>query len=141
MGSTDNGNRIKTASQPSLFDSSGSAPDREEAELRLNAHPNVPLPSETVAHDGAPAAVPAYTEPVWTQRLKLVIFVLFCAELGMLLIVLPWTPVWTHNTLLSNHAQLRAILYHGFTRGAVAGLGLLDIWIGIWAAVQYREKK
>ena len=59
----------------------------------------------------------------------------------MLLFVLPWTPVWTNNSLLAGHAQLRAFLHSYFTRGAITGIGLVDIWIGIWSAVQYREHK
>ena len=78
--------------------------------------------------------------PIWVQRLQLIVFVVFCVELGMLLAVLPWTRVWTENSLVLSHPGLRAVLQHNFVRGAVTGLGLVDIWLGIWEAVHYRER-
>ncbi len=78
---------------------------------------------------------------LWVQRISLVVFVVFCIELGMLLAVLPWTRVWTENSLLLGRPALRAIAHLNFVRGLVSGLGLIDIWIGIWEAVHYRESK
>ena len=57
----------------------------------------------------------------------------------MILLVVPWTPVWTQNSLLQGLPTFKALVEHGFVRGAVSGLGLLNIWIGISDAVQYRE--
>ncbi|MFB3917076.1 MAG: hypothetical protein ACE14M_10125 [Terriglobales bacterium] len=79
--------------------------------------------------------------PVWVQRLSLIIFVMFCIELGMLLAVLPWTRVWMDNSILASHPTLRAVFHAYFVRGAVTGLGLVDIWLGIWEAAHYRETK
>ncbi len=59
----------------------------------------------------------------------------------MILLVLPWTPVWTQNSLLTGYPALQTIADHGFLRGAVSGLGLINIWIGIYDAVQYKEYK
>jgi hypothetical protein len=80
--------------------------------------------------------------PVWLQRLSMVIQVLFCIELGLLLAVLPWYgPVWSSNYLLADHPEIRAIIQHNFVRGVVSGLGLVDIWLGIWDAVHYHDRK
>jgi hypothetical protein len=76
---------------------------------------------------------------LWIQRLKLGIDVIFFIELGMILLVLPWTPVWTQNSLLMGFPTIQRIAEHGFLRGAVSGLGLINIWIGISDAVHYRE--
>ena len=32
-----------------------------------------------------------------------------------------------------------AIFASGFTRGVCTGLGVLNVWIGFWEAIQYRE--
>ncbi|HUR36210.1 MAG TPA: hypothetical protein VM009_00230 [Terriglobales bacterium] len=64
---------------------------------------------------------------------------MFFIELGMILVVIPWTPIWTQNNLLSAYPAIKAIADHGFMRGAISGLGLINIWIGISDAVQYRE--
>jgi hypothetical protein len=78
---------------------------------------------------------------IWIDRLGLVIRVVFYIELGMLLAVLPWTRLWTNNSLLMELPRLNGILQLNFTRGVVTGVGLVDIWIGIWEAVRYRERK
>src|SRR5512140_1022113 len=61
---------------------------------------------------------------VWLHRISLVIFVIFCIELGMLLAVLPWTPVWVNNGLVVAHPLLKSILQQNFVRGLVTGFGL-----------------
>jgi hypothetical protein len=79
--------------------------------------------------------------PIWMQRTFLVVFVILCIELGVVLVVAPWTPVWTDNRLFLNFPQLRTLLRLGFVRGMVSGIGLLDIWIGIWEAVHYKDRR
>jgi hypothetical protein len=76
---------------------------------------------------------------LWYERLKLAVEVIFFVELGMLLVFLPWTTLWVDNSLLTMHPSARALVVHGFTRGALSGLGLINIWIGVWDAVHYRE--
>ena len=75
----------------------------------------------------------------WLQRLWLVVFVLFCLEVGIVLTVLPWTRLWTDNSLLLGFPALKVFLGLGFVRGLVSGLGLVDIWMGVVEAVTYRE--
>ena len=75
----------------------------------------------------------------WLQRLWLVVFVLFCLEVGIILTVLPWTRLWTENSLLTPFPAVKEFLGHNFVRGLVSGLGLVDIWMGVVEAVTYRE--
>ena len=87
----------------------------------------------------APEAGPR-TAPVWLQRLSLFVLVLFCVYLGVLVLVLPWwTRLWDHNAFIQARPTLAAILHNGAVRGMISGLGLLDIWIGISEAVNYRD--
>jgi len=79
--------------------------------------------------------------PAWMQRVSLVVFVVFCIELGILLTVLPWTRVWTENSLLAGYPALQSFVQQGFVRGLITGVGLIDIWIGVWEAVHYTEVK
>lgn len=79
--------------------------------------------------------------PAWMQRVSLVVFVVFCIELGILLTVLPWTRVWTENSLLVGYPAIQSFVQQGFVRGIMTGIGLLDIWIGVWEAVHYTEVK
>ena len=121
----------------------------DEVQLGVNSNSNASLPAGSL-HPLRGAVVPpakpqqtarAAAPPVWVQRLRLAILVLFCIELGMLLVVLPWHRVWLENALLNGHFGWRALAHNTFLRGAVSGLGLVDIWIGISEAVHYREIK
>jgi hypothetical protein len=88
-----------------------------------------------------PEAPIASAGEVWAARLSLVVFVLFCLELGLVLAVLPWTHIWTENNLLMNYPRLRVLAANPFVRGVFSGLGLIDLWIGIWEVIAYRERK
>jgi hypothetical protein len=56
---------------------------------------------------------------------------------GLILAVAPWTALWDANYLLSPHPILRALLLSAFTRGAVSGLGLVNIVIALHEIRQY----
>jgi hypothetical protein len=47
--------------------------------------------------------------------------------LGVLLILLPWLGYWDHNFFLDKYPELIPILLHPSVRGAVTGLGALDV--------------
>lgn len=78
---------------------------------------------------------------LWARRLGLLVFVLICLELGIALVILPWTHIWTYNNLLLDYPTVRMWASNTFVRGAFSGLGLIDIWLGIWEVVSYRENK
>lgn len=78
---------------------------------------------------------------LWMHRISVFLFVLISAVAGVLLIILPWTPEWTDNYLLLSFPALRSVISNGFFRGICSGLGLLDIWIGFWEALHYREQQ
>lgn len=99
-----------------------------------------PLPAETETGDDSHAKVPSRAQ-VWVHRLLVLLFVFVCAAAGVLLVVLPWTPQWTDNSLLLRYPDLRTIVTHGFFRGLCSGLGLLDIWIGFSEAIHYHEDR
>jgi hypothetical protein len=84
---------------------------------------------------------PPSSVAIWIDRVALVIRVVFYIELGMLLAVLPWTRLWTDNGVLAGLPKLREVLQMNFVRGLITGVGLVDVWIGIWEAVRYRENK
>jgi hypothetical protein len=86
------------------------------------------------------AASPASHVHVWLLRIRALLFVTMCATLGVLLIILPWTPKWTDNPLLLSMPELRTFVANGFVRGLCSGLGVLDLWLGFWEAIYYHEK-
>jgi len=47
--------------------------------------------------------------------------------MGVLLILLPWLGYWDHNFFLDKYPGLIPVLLHTSVRGAVTGLGALDV--------------
>lgn len=47
--------------------------------------------------------------------------------LGVLLILVPWLGYWDHNFFLDKYPGLIPVLLHPSVRGAVSGLGFLDL--------------
>lgn len=73
-------------------------------------------------------------------RIRALLLVTVCATFGVLLVILPWTPKWTDNSLLLQWPDLRPWISSGFARGLCSGLGILDLWLGFWEAIHYHEK-
>jgi hypothetical protein len=72
------------------------------------------------------------------NRILVVVFIFFCFELGFFLVIFPWSQYWENNLFLSYIPFLRDFVLNNFFRGAVTGLGLLDIGLGCWEAVHFR---
>jgi hypothetical protein len=65
------------------------------------------------------------------SRLLAIAFILFCFEIGIFLIFVPWSGLWENNFLLAYSPLLRQVLLNNFIRGAVSGLGAIDFLIGL----------
>jgi hypothetical protein len=53
-------------------------------------------------------------------------------QVGLLLIVLPWWPAfWEHNYFALKWPQLRTFLTNNFVRGAVSGIGVVNLFAGL----------
>ena len=69
------------------------------------------------------------------NRIFRALLVVLAFEMGALLLYLPWSGYWEQNYFLSHYPSLMRIVLHPSFRGAVSGLGVLDIllavsWIG-----------
>lgn len=84
---------------------------------------------------------------VMSAKLTIVFFILICFEIGILLVILPWvpSPSWNENYLLVLAADrmhwpwLALAMKSGYLRGAVTGLGLLNILLGVWEIVNFKR--
>ena len=65
------------------------------------------------------------------NRLLAVAFIIFCFEMGLFLVFVPWSGFWESNVLLTYSTTLRGFLLNNFFRGAVSGLGVIDIVLGL----------
>ena len=52
-------------------------------------------------------------------------------EVGFVLVVVPWSVLWDRNYFIDVVPQLHELLTSNYLRGAVSGLGVLNIGAGI----------
>ena len=69
------------------------------------------------------------------NRIYRALMVVLAFEMVALLLYLPWSIYWEQNYFLSHYPSLMHIVLHPSFRGAVSGIGVLDIllaigWIG-----------
>jgi hypothetical protein len=80
-----------------------------------------------------------------SARLTIILFILVCFEIGLLLVFLPWHRSWQENNILFlltdtlDAPGLRQVILSGYVRGAVSGLGLVNIVIGVREIVNFRS--
>jgi hypothetical protein len=56
---------------------------------------------------------------------------------GLILVVVPWTGLWDANYLIQPHPAFRALILSAFTRGAVSGLGIVNILLALYEAHEH----
>ena len=73
-----------------------------------------------------PAVVPSPSH--WYRKVGALLFVIFCFELGVFLLVFPWLDPWDNNAV-ADFRWVADIWDSAYLRGALSGLGLLNIYI------------
>jgi hypothetical protein len=80
-----------------------------------------------------------------SAKLTVLFFILICFEIGALLIFLPWHRSWNENHLLMLAAEhlhwpgLVHFMMSGYVRGAVSGIGLLNVMIGMREIINFKK--
>lgn len=87
-----------------------------------------------------------------SAKLSVIFYIILCLEIGIFLTVLPWWPQgmwglsdWGNNYFLLYAARatgiqgLQAVVASGWVRGAVSGVGLLNIGIAVWEIFHFRQ--
>jgi hypothetical protein len=62
--------------------------------------------------------------------IRRLLYIAFFLEVGLLLIVLPWSTFWDRNYFAGAWPWLRPLLSNNFVRGAVTGLGFVNLYAG-----------
>jgi hypothetical protein len=63
--------------------------------------------------------------------LKRLIIVAYFLEVGLLLVLVPWSTFWEHNYFAASLPWLHDTLRNNFLRGAVSGLGVVNLLTGL----------
>jgi hypothetical protein len=56
-------------------------------------------------------------------------------EVGVVLLVVPWSRFWDRNYFAESMPLVQAIVSNAFVRGAVSGLGILNLMAGLMELV------
>ena len=67
------------------------------------------------------------------------IYILYCLEVGVFLLVYPWMRLWDQNFLLQYSFYLRVVFMNDFFRGAVSGLGIANLILGAWELAHFQR--
>lgn len=80
-----------------------------------------------------------------SAKITVIVYILISFEIGILLMIIPWKPYWDDNFFLyfitgKLHAVWMAtFLKHKLVRGAVSGIGVLNILAGLYDIFKFRE--
>jgi hypothetical protein len=87
-----------------------------------------------------------------SAKLSVIFYIILCLEIGIVLTLLPWIPQgtlglsdWGNNYFLVYAAHktglhaLQTVVASGWMRGAVTGIGLLNIGIAFWEIFHFGQ--
>jgi len=74
--------------------------------------------------------------PSGASRVIRIIVILFCVEVGLILLLLPWSLLWDNNFFFSLAPEWNRVWLNFYTRGAISGLGIVNLWIAATEALR-----
>ena len=87
-----------------------------------------------------------------SAKLSVIFYIVLCLEIGIVLTLLPWVPQgtlglsdWGNNYFLLYAARktgfymLQTVVASGWVRGAVSGVGLLNMGIAFWEIFHFKQ--
>ena len=63
--------------------------------------------------------------------MKRLFIVAFFFEIGFSLVVVPWSAFWDRNYFAETVPAIHAVITNNFVRGAVSGLGIINLIAGL----------
>jgi hypothetical protein len=73
----------------------------------------------------------ARTTQKWPRRVLAFCGIIFALELGLFLLVFPWLQAWDANWVAAQSPRVSDVWLSPYFRGALSGLGLLNIYIAL----------
>lgn len=67
------------------------------------------------------------------------VFSLLALVLGVILVYFPWSDFWNWNYLLTRAPALRPLWLNPYVRGAVSGLGMVNLYIALTELARLRR--
>jgi len=60
--------------------------------------------------------------------LSRILFLAYFVEVGLVLLVVPWSPFWDRNYFFDLWPMIAHVTRSNLVRGAVSGLGIINLW-------------
>jgi len=73
------------------------------------------------------------------RRIQTILFIVFCLEMGLVLLLFPWSSLWDQNYFFSLAPQWGMVFSSRYLRGAVSGVGIINVWIALSEAWRLRS--
>jgi len=86
-----------------------------------------------------PAPAPEAPRYRWYHFAMALLFIVFCMELGMFLAIFPWSEFWDRSFFSSLAPEWRLYWDNTYLRGAVSGLGLVNVYIALLEIFRLRR--
>ena len=87
-----------------------------------------------------------------SAKLSVIFYIILCLEIGLVLTLMPWIPQglfglsdWGNNYFLLYAARktgvyaLQTVVASGWVRGAVSGIGVLNLGIAFWEMLHFKQ--
>jgi hypothetical protein len=103
--------------------------------------PDVANSGESDVNGPGPILVPSPPTPEyrWYHKVAGVAAAVFCFELGVFLLLFPWASQWDVNYGAFLPMWARPIWANPYFRGAISGLGMLNIYIAFLEVFRLRR--
>jgi len=95
-----------------------------------------PVEAPENMHSPAPVPRPVYH---WYHKMSAVIFITFCVEIGIFLLIFPWTEYWDANYFSALLPDWHRYWDNMYVRGAVSGLGVVNLYISFLEILRLRR--
>ena len=63
--------------------------------------------------------------------MKRLFLVALFLEVGILLVVVPWSAFWDRNYFAQAIPSVHALITNNYVRGGISGLGLVNVYLGL----------
>ncbi len=75
----------------------------------------------------------------WLYTTYRLVHITYWLVVGCFLMLFPWQRIWEHNYLLYSYPALRPVVVNPFLKGAVLGLGIVNLIIGFLEIAHLRK--
>ena len=101
-------------------------PDAERPQVPAGVDTHEPLRVERVEYR-------------WYHKMSAVLLITFCLEIGLFLLIFPWTDSWGSNYFAALAPRLRQYWDNLYVRGAISGLGVINLYISLVEVFRLRR--